>query len=170
MAVMDYVVPVTKIKQHLSFELKDFYKTLKSWFKERGYGIEETEYAESAGHEGMHRTHFQWKCSKKMDSYSKLVIEIKFLAETRDAVLEDADKKKTVQEGNVSLSIGGYISKDIEDEWALRVKTGFDRFFRELYDKFGKGQKFEEYEGKLKKDIDAITYDMKTYLKMNRYD
>jgi len=169
MPVMDYVVPVTKIKQSLSFEIKDFYKMLKSLFKERGYGIEETEYAES-GHEEGHKTHFLWKCEKKMDSYSKLMIEIKFLAETRDAVLEDEDKKKTVQEGNVSLSIGGYISKDIEDEWALKVKTGIDRFFRELYDKFGKGQKFEEYESKLKKDIEAITYDIKTYLKMNRFD
>ena len=75
-----------------------------------------------------------------------------------------------MQEGNVSLTIGGYISKDIEDEWGMKVKTGFERFFRELYDKFGKGQKFEEYEGKLKKDIEAILYDIKTYLKMNRYD
>lgn len=169
MAVMDYVVPVTKIKQSLTFDFKDFYKMLKSWFKERGYSIEETEYAES-GHDTEKRTHFQWKCSKKMDSYSKLVIELKLLAETKEVVLEEEDKKKTAQEGNVSITIGGYISKDIEDEWAIKVKTSFERFLRELYDKFGKGEKFEEYEGKLKKDIETIVYDIKTYLKMNRFD
>ncbi|MDD4877604.1 MAG: hypothetical protein PHO02_01050 [Candidatus Nanoarchaeia archaeon] len=169
MAVMDYVVPVTKIKQSLSFEIKDFYKMLKNWMKERGYEIEEKEYAES-GHDNGHKTHFVWKCEKKMDSYTKIIIELNFIADTKDVVLEDDEKKKTLQEGNVSIAVGGYISKDIEDEWAMKVKTGFERFLRELYDKFGKGQKFEEYEGKLKKDIETIVYDIKTYLKMHRFD
>ncbi len=170
MAVMDYVTPITKIKQSLSFDMKELYKMCQSWLKERGYKIEEAEYAESGAGEGKQKTHFLWKCEKKMDPYTKIIIEMKLLADTANVILEEDEKKKAVQEGNVSISIGGYIEKDIEDDWALKVKTGLDRFFRELYDKFGKGQKFEEYEDKLKKDLDSVIYDIKTYLKMHRYD
>lgn len=169
MAVKDYVVPVTKIKQSLTFDIKDIYKSFKSFLKERGYGVEEKEYSES-GNEGGEKIHFLWQCKKKMDSYTALVIEVRFSSDTVPVVMEDEENKKALQEGNVSLAIGGFIAKDIEDDWAIRVKTGFDRFLRELYDKFGKGQKFEEYEGKLKKDIEAVLYDMKTYLKMQRFD
>jgi len=170
MAVMDFVVPVVKLKQSLSFDMKDLFKAFQSLLKERGYKIEEREYSESSPADNEQKTHFLWKCEKKVDYYTKQVIEIKFLADSTHVVIEQDDRKKAMQEGNVSVAIGGYIEKDIEDDWALKVKTGFDRFVRELYDKFGKGPKFEEYEGKLRKDIEAVVFDIKTYLKMHRFD
>jgi len=169
MAIKDYIQPIVKIHSTLSFDLRELYKTMRIWLSDRGYVIFEKRYDESPTPEGLKKTSFFWVCEKKMDPYSKIVMEIKFVAETKDVVME-TEEKEVLQEGSVDVDFGGYILKDIEEEWAIRTKTGISRFLRELYDKFGKGPKFEEYETKLKQDMDAVMYDLKTYLRMHRYE
>jgi len=170
LGVKDYVGSAVTIKQSSSFEIKELYKTMKAWLSDRGYGVSEPSYTEKPLPDGHKKTSFFWSCSKKMDPYANLVIEINFDAEAKDVTVEKDERTHTVQEGDVKITFSAYISKDIEDEWALREKSGVQRFLRELYDKFFKKTKFDDYEDKLKKDLDAIIYDTKTYLRMHRFD
>ncbi len=170
MAVKDYVGSVITISQTLSFDIKELYKNLKLWFKDREYGVAEPKYAEKFISEGKKNVSFKWVCEKKMDPYTKLVIELTFDSKASDVVVEKDDKKHVVQEGEIKLTLAPYISRDIEDEWSLRKETGLQRFIREVYDKFSKKNKYEDYERRLKKDIDAIVYDIKTYVRQHRFD
>ena len=170
MAVKDYVGSAVNIKQSLTFDIKELYKTLKIWLSDRGYNVMEPKYSEMPMGESLKKTSFVWNCEKKVDPYTKLAMEISFNAETKDIAVEKDETKHLAQEGEVEIVFVGYIARDLEEDWALREKTGMQRFFRELYDKFSKKGKYEDYEARLKKDIDSVVYDVKTYLKLHRFD
>ena len=170
MAVKDFVGSAVRIKQSLTFDMKELYKNLKTWFADRSYGIAEPSYSEKPTRDGLKKTEFVWCAEKKMDPYSKLVMDVVFKGETKDMVVDKEDKKQLVQEGDVEIIITCYIKRDLEDDYALKEKSGMQRFLRELVDKFSKKSKFEDYERKLQKDRDTIVYDIKTYLKMQRFD
>jgi len=170
MGVKDKVGSTVKIKQSTTFDIKELYKNLKKWVKERGYKISEPNYAEKPSADGAKNTFFFWSCAKKADDYTKQVIEITFIADTKDVAVEKDEDVQTMQEGNVEISLNAFITKDIEDEWAIRKKSAVRRFIRELYDKFANKGKYDVFEGKLEKDREAIAHDLKTYLRMRRFD
>ncbi len=169
MGVKDYVGKATKIKQSTTFDIKELYKNLKKWIEDRGYKISEPNYSEKPTAEGKSTTFF-WSCGKKAETYTKLVLELNFNAQTKDVTIDKEEQTQTLQQGDVEIVVNTYISKDVEDDWAIREKSGISRLLREIYDTFTKKNTYDEYENKLKKDKEAIVYDIKTYLKMQRFD
>ena len=170
MGVKDYVGKAVKFKQTSTFDIKELYKNLRKYVEGRGYSIAETSYTEKPTQDGKKRTNFFWACSKKVEDYTKLVIEFTFTSETKEVTVEKDEKTKTLQDGEVEIILNTFISKDLEDDWALKEKGGVSRLLREFWDKFAKKNKYDSYEEKLQKDKDAIVYDAKTYLKMHRFD
>lgn len=170
MAVKDYVGAPVTITQTMTFDMKEMYRSLKKMVAERGYEVFEPSYTEKPSKGGHKKISFFWNCEKKMEHYTKIAIEIVFSANVHDVEVEEDEKKHLHQEGEVSVIMSAYVAKDIEDDWAMRKKTGLMRLLREVYDQFAKKDKFDAYEEKLKKDVDAISYDMKTYFKVHRFD
>lgn len=170
MSQKDYIGTPKKIEQHITFDQKEFRKALDSWFNNLGYRYLETGHKEKQLASGINKLSFTWGGEKKVSTYMKLAIELDYSSATKNIVVEKDDKKVTLQEGEVGIEIAGFLKKDIRDEWGIRQETGTMKFLREAYDKiFGK-DKISGYESQLKKDIEKILNDIKTYLKLSRLD
>ncbi|MBU4456469.1 MAG: hypothetical protein KKA65_03120, partial [Nanoarchaeota archaeon] len=92
MGVKDYVGKALKIKQTSAFDIKELYKNLRKWVEDRGYNIAETSYTEKPTADGSKKTNFFWACSKKVETYTKLVIEFTFTSETKEVIVEKDEK------------------------------------------------------------------------------
>jgi len=170
MAQKEFVGKAVTIQQELVFDFKDFYKMLKSYLKDLGYGSEEKEYHEGNLPTGERVIKFTLECDKKVEDYVKLVMNINVSAAIKDVEVEKEGKHAKVQKGKINIGISGYLKKDSEDEWAMKKKSAFLRFIREIYDKFFIHDKMEMYAKQLAKDQEALVYDLKTFLKLKRLD
>lgn len=167
----DFVAPVKSIEQKIVIDVNELIKDLHKMIKERGYSVLiEQSHKESSDDAGNRNISFYWFAKKKVSNYVKLVMEIVFKASVKNVVMEKDGKKKTVQEGTVSVSLGGYTQKDYEDEWAFKKEAPLNKFFRELIDKFLNRQKLDEHEKELTEDVGKVIQELKVYLKMHRIE
>ncbi len=170
MTQKDYIGPVKKISQHLVFDQKDFYRVLDGLFNNLGYRYLETGYNEKQFANGAKKLSFIWSGERKVSVYLKLAIDLEYSSNVKDIVVEKDDKKLSLQEGDVSIGISGYLKKDIRDEWGIRHQSGTMKFLREAYDKILGKDKMGSHEAQLKKDVEKLIRDLKTYFKLTRYD
>jgi hypothetical protein len=171
MSQTDFVAPVKAIKQKTVIEVNELIRHLHKIIKERGYStLIEQSHKESTDDNGDRSISFYWFAKKKVSNYVKLVLEISFDASVKNITIEKENKKTTVQEGSVSITIGGYTQKDYEDEWGLRKESSFRKVFREFYDKIIDRDRMGAKEKEFLNDIKLITNEMKAYLKMHRID
>ena len=170
MAQKDYLGSPKSIKMHLVFDQKEFCKALDAWYTNLGYRYLETGYTEKQLANGTKKLNFTWSGEKKVSAYLKLLIDLEYTSSTKDIVIERDEKKMTLQEGDLTLEFQGLFKKDIRDEWGIRPPTASMKFLREAYDKLFGIDKFAKYESQLKKDVDKLLNDIKTYLKLHRFD
>ncbi|MEA3378138.1 MAG: hypothetical protein U9Q69_00710 [Nanoarchaeota archaeon] len=167
----DFIAPVKKIERNTVIEVTDLINSLQVMIKDRGYDtLVEQEHKEQTDTKGNKKVFFYWFAKKQVSTYVKLFLEISMKSSVTNISIEQDEKKKTMQDGDISFEIGGYVSKDIEDEWRMRKKSPFKKFLREAFDKFISRDKMESYESELEEDIKNIVHELKTYLKMQRID
>jgi hypothetical protein len=171
MAQKDFVQPVIKVKKELTYDFKEFYSMLRSWLKDRGYDpIAELDHSDISTPEGGQKIEILLAAEKKVDPYVKLIMEIEISSNTKNVTVEQEGKKSTVQEGSILVGFGGYLKKDVEDDWTVKNKSVLRKFMRDVYDKYIGSDKLEMAETKLKDDIKKVIHDLKTYLKLHRFD
>ncbi len=165
MSVKDYIGPVTRLKQTLVFDIKEFSAMLSRIIKDRGFaGYLEVYHNEFNNPDGSKTIAFGWVIGKKVEPYVRLCMDINVKAVVNEAVVEE----KTMYEGNLDIDLTSYLLRDIEDEWGYRNSNPTRRFLRDLYDKFLNVDKMSGHEKKLKADYDAIISDLKAYMKIHR--
>lgn len=171
MVQKDYIGPKVKIMQaSLAFGLDDLYRMMRHWYEDRGYIIVEKEYKEFVDAKGTKQTLFEWEVGKKADDYTKVMMDVEFGAQTKDVTVESIGKKVGLQKGSVSIGFRAYLYKDIEEEWKVSDKGAIGKFLREFYDRFVAKDKFEGYSKKLNEDLQAVINDIKTFLKLKRFE
>jgi outer membrane receptor for ferrienterochelin and colicin len=171
MAQRDFTAPVKSISQRAIVDIRDFIKYLHKIIKERGYHAPmEQSHKEHTDDQGNQTISFYWYAKKKVSNYVKLVMEIQFSANVKNVSIEKDGKKKVLQDGNLSLELGGYIEKDYEDEWTVRKESSLRKVLRELYDKFLDRDRMANAENTLVEDINLIINEIKAYVKMHRLD
>tara|TARA_Y100000310_G_C20662142_1_gene805357 strand:+ start:1969 stop:2481 length:513 start_codon:yes stop_codon:yes gene_type:complete len=170
MPQMDFISPVQTITKSLVYNQKDLYKFLMKWFAERHYAIVEVDYTEKDLGEGKKLYSFSWANEKKIEEFTKLVIEVGFEATAINTMVETSDGQRKAQKGEVKVDFKGYVLKDVEDDYTLSKDAPQKRLLREIYAKFIGHKKMNRFEEQLGKDIKAIIADLKTYLKAHRYD
>lgn len=170
MGQKDYVAPTKTIEQYTVIDLNDFIKQLHSIIKERGYPtLMEQSHKESSS-DGGRNVSFYWYAVKKPSNYVKIFLEVIFSATVKNVAVDHDGGKNTMQEGIVSVSLTGYIMKDYEDEWAMKIESPTRKLLREFYDKFIGRDRIADNEGELNNDMRLIQGELKTYLKMSRVD
>ena len=166
----DYIGSKIVVKQKLlTFDMDELYKMLRTWFEDRNYEIVEKDFQEHIDEKGIRHTYFKWVISRKADNYTKLTIDLEFNSATKDVVIEK-ETKTIAQRGSVEVSFRPYLLKDIEEEWRIREKGVIRKFLRELYDKVFGSDKFESYTKKLESDMQAVIADVKTFLRVRRFE
>ncbi len=171
MGSKDFLTAPKIISNSLVYDQKEFYNYLKRWFSLRSYDINEGSYTEKILANGKKLYSFVWMNDKRVDDYTKFVIGLDFSAEVENIQIELHDgKKKTAQKGTITLKFTSFIEKDADLEWTIGKKTAYRAIFMEIYDKIIAKGKWARYQTNLGKDFNALMGDVKTYLKMHRYD
>lgn len=167
----DLLGPAKIVSSTLTYDQKALYKFLGKWFQDRQYNVLEKDYKERVNADGKRVYQFKWVADKKVDDYTAFFITLDFKAEVENVPTETHDgRKKTAQNGEVTITFQAYIERDYEDEWALTKERPTQRLLREIYDKLVIKGRFIQQEGELRKDLKGLMNDAKTYLKTHRYD
>lgn len=154
MAEVDYVIPELKLTKEGVFDLKEVYNLMKEFLLQRRYDVTEKE--NSFNEVGSLK--IKWEGEKKVDDYTKFMIEVT----VNGSGIKDVElKKKKALSGKFSIKFESYLKKDYEDTWDQRP---LPKFFREIYDKFVIGSKFNRYTKDLKEETYALYNEVKSYI------
>lgn len=171
MAVKDYVSPVTKLKQAMLYDPKEFANMIVRSIKDRGYsGYLENAHNEYNNPDGTKTIFFAWNIAKKVEPYVRVCIDLSVKEIFSDATIEKEGMNENLHEGTIDVEIVSYLMRDVEDEWGYRNGSPTRRFLRDLYDKVFNADKLNAHEKKLKGDVDALISDLKAYMKLHQPD
>ncbi len=157
----DYVADVLKVSYTGTFDFDGLYKTLYQWFKKYGYNFRESDYKEYKEGGGK-RLQVKWGAKRKVSDYVKYVIEVGLQI---DKMQDVAVKNRKRINGELSITITGFIEKDYEETWS---RTSFLKFLREAYDAFVMGNRMQAMQDELLKDLQAFRTEVKAFLNMQK--
>tara|TARA_Y100000310_G_C20691915_1_gene822849 strand:- start:3006 stop:3521 length:516 start_codon:yes stop_codon:yes gene_type:complete len=171
MGEFDFIGPAQTVKKTTTYNQKELYEYLRSWFEDRHYIVVEKDYSERISKDGKRVYAFEWWIEKKIETLTKIVMELSYKsdAEEQNVTANDGSIKK-VQKGEVAVTIRAFVYRDAEGDWALNKKLPQKRLLRDFLDKVVKKPRLTKYEGQLKKDMRAVFSDIKIYLKTHKYN
>ncbi|MDP3026286.1 MAG: hypothetical protein Q8N63_01150 [Nanoarchaeota archaeon] len=160
MAEKDKVIS-GKIKQKAIFHFKDFYGFTYDWLNGEGYKVVEKSYAEEITGDSK-KVEIDWEAKKKISDYFRFVIQIKWMILGLKSVeVQREGKKLKMNSGQVELKITGVLVKDYEHRWEDRPIW---KFLRGVYDKYIVKSRIEDYEDKLKEEVEEFIAQTKAFL------
>ncbi len=162
MSEIDYVVRNLTVKQEAVTDFSALYKVLKKWFEDNRYDLLEKEYIDILKDKEKELS-IKWAGEKKVDEYTKFVIEIKIKGREFAEVYV---KGKKFMKGEIVFKIESLLEKDYEDVWENRPIA---KFIRGVYDKFILAKHFSDYEEKLREDTYAIHSEIKAFLNLQKF-
>lgn len=161
MSEKDYVIKKGQLNLVFAgvLSINEFYTTIKEWFLNNGYDLEEKEYTKEPSDSGFKYT-IEFEGTKKIDDYSQyhIKVKIKFL----NAVKE----KRTLEKGKLNVGFISYNESDYEDKWEGPM---LKKFTRGLFDKFFGKDKFVKYEEELKEETHDLFNKMKSFLNLQKF-
>lgn len=171
MPIKDFFGPTKTLNSTLTYSQRELYNYLKKWFSERSYDIEEKNYTEKILSSGKKLYYFKWATEKRIDDFTKCKMEVYFEAQVDNVQIETSEgKKKTAQQGDVSIKVASFLDADTEDEWNINKKTPWRALMHEVYMKMVAKGTWARKKAMLTKDTNNFISDLNTYLKHYRYD
>jgi hypothetical protein len=152
----------SKIKNSGIFNFAEFYKFCYDWLADEvQLDITEENYTEKLSGDSKN-IDVKWTCTRKVTDYFKFEIKVAFrvLGMRKVEVQRDGIKEKT-NDGSVEVKVKGTLVKDYEGKFE---KSGFQKFLREIYQKWVIPSRINEYEGKLIGDCDEFLVQAKAFL------
>lgn len=161
MVETDFIVKDLSVSYSGVFNLKEFYKYIKRWFKDDGryQDINEKLYEEDRRGD-LKITNIKIEAKKRVDDYTKFVIKTTINASDYEDVTV---KGKDMQKGDLKVKFNAEIEKDYEERW---VEKPFRKFFRGLYDKFMIGFKVDALTKELTDEAYDLYNEVKKYLNL----
>ncbi len=159
MREIDYIVQDLIINKEGKIDIKNLYKTLKSWFDANKYILAEQDYKDILNTDSKDFS-IHWESFKEVDDYTKFRIKV---------VLTGSNIRKSEEdmvEGSLKLLFEAYIESDYNQEWE---GSPFSKFLRGLFDKFGKSSKRAKYEKELKEHVYDIYNKAKSFLGSEKF-
>jgi len=159
MAEVDYVVHEIALNYSGILNLKELYSLVRNWFNERGFFVMEKDNEGSETENGSNLA-TKFSASRKVEEYTKYVIEIKIKAKS----LKETDKQYIYQ-GEYEIDFESYLEKDYEDKYENKP---FLKMFKGLYEKVVERSRFNKYETELK-DLTYSSYnEVKAFLNLTK--
>lgn len=148
----------------LSF--KELYRTIREWFGNKGYifvELQNTENVMEAGKE----IYINLEPFNKITDYAKLVIRVQIKATELIDVLVTVDgTKKRMNKAKIGVVLDGYLVTDYENKWESKPMM---IFLRTIYDKFLFKARTEEYNERVKADVENLRGNIKSSLNLYKY-
>ena len=152
----------SSIKYTGIFSFKDFYKFCYSWLNEDiNLDISEEQYKEKLIGDSK-EIDIKWTGSRKLTDYFKFEIKAKF--EIRDLTqveIARGDAKIKTNKGGVKLTFKGVLIRDWQGKFE---RSGFQKFLREIYDKWVIPSRIDQMEDKIIGDCDEFLSQGKAWL------
>ena len=120
-----------KIKAKATLNADDLYKEIVRWFEHFGYEWKELQYRKTDFPNGNYRLELLWQGIKKLDDYSKFVIDLHLAADLSNVeVKAETGQTGKRQKGTFEFRSGANIIKNVE----VWEKKPFGKFQARLYD------------------------------------
>lgn len=158
MVEFDYVVPPEiTLSYEGDLDLRELYRLVKSWLKDRGFFLIEKE------HEGtLEKFKSKWDAERKVDDYARYVIKVTIEA---NKLKQISIQNKNLYNGEFSVAFESYIEKDYEDRLERKPLL---KFFRGVYGKYVEKSREENYERELKALTTSFYNEIKAYFGLKR--
>ena len=152
----------SKIKSTGIFSFKDFYKFCYSWLKdELGFEIMEDKYTEKIDGASK-KIEVKWTCKKKLTDYFRFDAEIEMKVENlKEIEVNQGGAKIKTNQGAVEMSIKGILVRDYNGKFET---TAFNKFLRNIYEKWVIPATIDQYQAKIASDSDMFLNQAKAYL------
>ncbi len=150
-----------KIKQKGIFNFKDFYAFAYDWLVGQGYNVTEKVYSEEVTGDSK-KIEIKWEAKRKISDYFRFVIKIDWMIiELKNIEIQREGKKIKTNSGQPELKINGILEKDYENKWE---DAAFWKFLRGIYDRYIIKSRIDDYEDKIKDEVEEFIAQCKSYL------
>lgn len=151
------------------FDFEGAITLLKTLIKRQGYSLSESEHQLES--KGTYNHRIVWTCSKAIDNYAKLRIEIMIKTKNlKKVVLQEGKTKKELYNGSFAIDFTGIIETDYANNWS---DNPYLRFLKGVYDRFIYGRNgslsFGPYKShviKLGEEINKVYEELKAFLQV----
>ena len=152
----------SKTKYNGIFSFQDFYKFCYDWIKEEmGMDPKEEKYSEKLSGETKN-IDVKWVANKKVTDYFKFKVEVTFKITSLSKVeLNQGGIKVNTNKGSVDMGIKGILHRDYEGKFE---RSAFNKFWRDVYEKWVIPSRIEDLQGKLSGMCDEFLAQSKAYL------
>jgi len=166
MADLRIIVDHLKLDYSGVFDLKELFKLLNRWSKERHFQKKEDKNHEQNLPDGKF-IEYEISHWKKISDYTKYTYKIRALFQNINKVEITKDKKKVkIDQGRVLMYFDGFIEHDHEHRWDGRPLF---IFFRTLMDKFIYRAYTERFEQRMVHEIHGIYDEIEKFFNTYRY-
>ncbi|MBD3310504.1 hypothetical protein GF351_04750 [Candidatus Woesearchaeota archaeon] len=166
MAEREVIVDKMRITYEGLFDVKEFYKFIDVWFREKGYDKKDVKNIEKVTPEGKY-IELELEPWKKITDYAKNVIKLRiFMTDIKEVEVEQDNKKVKLNQGKVHMVFDAFLETDYENRWEMKptfffIKTIFDRFFYKPYT--------SGYQANVLNDVNQLAANVKAFLNLYRY-
>jgi len=145
------------------FNFKDFYSFAYDWLIGEGYNVTEKKYEEEISGDSK-KVEIKWEAKKKISDYFTFLIKVhwRFLQLKEIEVVKEGKKEK-MNSGTAEIKPQAILVKDYEHRWEDQPIW---KFLRGIYDRYIIKSRIDEYEDKLKEEIEEFLAQCKSYLSL----
>lgn len=143
----------------------EFYLFLKKTLQEKGYYIEEKSYK----HDNSSKNEiigFYWNSIKKVDDFTKNIIELFVNLSMTDIIIEKDKKKEISNKISGSIKIKSTLQTDYAGKW--EESNPLIAFIKVLFENIFQKGSIDEYEKKLTQEAYEIENEIKSYFNIQR--
>ena len=159
MVASDSVVYPMSLTYSGTFNLKELYSLIRSWFNERGFFTMEKE-SEASEEEAGSNFYTNFVSFKKAEEYTKLTIEISIKSKSLKETSE-----QYIYKGEINVSFKSYLERDYEDKYENKPIV---KFFRGFYEKLVEKSRFNRYESDLRDYTNAVYNEVRAFLNLSK--
>ena len=161
--IKDFVVFDDYVEYSGPFELRELYILIDKYFKDRHYDKNEKKHFEKNSEEGR-LIELLMVPNKTVSEYIKMNIEILIeIKNIQDITINVNDKKKTIQQGDVSIRFRSFILKDYAGSW----EKPWLMFLRSLIDKYIYKTHIGQFGDELIEDTERLKFQIKSFLNLH---
>ncbi len=152
-----------KVEHSGLLDFSALYSFMHSWLKNEQYGVNEDRYSEKVS--GNKRDlRIEWKATKDVSDYFRFEQKIEFeISNLTDVEAEIDGEKKKMNKGKVEIKISGNLVKDKDSKWET---SPFNRFMRDLYNKYIIPSRVRAFENELSDDVRRLKEEIKAFLEL----
>ncbi|MBI2112651.1 hypothetical protein HYT52_03905 [Candidatus Woesearchaeota archaeon] len=160
------VIDHLKISYTGLFNAAELYNLISSWFFGKGWDWHEKVNMERITPDGkqIHQIFWPWK---SVSNFYKIIMHIRVnMIDVKDVEVEKDGKKIRVNQGEVHITIDGYVLADRNDYWTDKP---FTWWFTVMAQKYFFKSHYQKIETWIKGDVEDLNSRIKRYLNMFRY-